>query len=81
MEDSQRMIVSFIVKIYVEQAHDDGRETTWHGKVTRVADEKSRYVHDLDGIALCIAEDIAQLGVSLNWYWRVQKWLRRRTSN
>jgi hypothetical protein len=69
---------SFIVRVWLESAADEGSRAGWRGQVTHVPDGKGRYVRNLDAVPAFIAPYLAAMGVRLGLRWRITSCLSRR---
>ena len=68
---------SFIVKIWVEQAHSKTESATWQGHMTHVPSGERHYLKNLDDIPVLIAQYLGKLGVKSKLGQRVRRWLKR----
>lgn len=59
-------VISFIVKIWIDEGDDPDRLLTWHGSVTEVPDGDKRYVRELGDLTALIAARLARLGVRVS---------------
>lgn len=50
MEAPETDILSFIVRIWLEEAAEDPEQAVWRGQITSVPDGQRRYVQRLDEI-------------------------------
>lgn len=74
----EQVIHSFIVKIWREEP-GKGRAFTWRGYITHVPDNERHYLTSLGGIGSFIRVYLQQMGVTMDFRWRVAQWLKRRT--
>ncbi len=58
-------IISFIVKIWIDEGDDQPESPTWHGLVTQVPGGERRYVKQLSEIDDFVGSHLAKLGVRL----------------
>jgi len=70
-------IESFVVRISLEEAAEDGRDPTWSGHVTHVASGERRYLRRLDDIAAFIRPYLERMGVGVPPHGRARTWLER----
>jgi hypothetical protein len=59
-------VMSFIVKIWIDEGDDPDAMPAWHGMVAEVADPERRYVKDLSEISAFIGARLARLGVRVS---------------
>ncbi len=58
-------ILSFIVKIWIDEDQEEAAPATWHGLVTEVPEGAKRYVKHLSEIGDFIGSRLAELRVNL----------------
>ncbi len=56
---------SFVIKIWLEEAPDDGQEGQWRGHITHVGSGERRYLRTLDDIPARIAPYLKAWGLEL----------------
>ena len=66
MSTLRPIVISYIVKIWIDESDDQDPAPAWHGWVVEVADGEKRYVKDLSEIVAIIAARLSQLGVRVS---------------
>jgi hypothetical protein len=66
MSSLRPTVVSFIVKIWIDESDDPDPAATWHGTVSEVTDGEKRYIKDLAEIVAFIGARLARLGVRVS---------------
>ncbi len=61
---------SFIVKVWLEEALEDGAEAAWRGHITHVPSQERRYLQTLDDAVDFVAPYLERLGVKPHSYRR-----------
>jgi hypothetical protein len=72
------LIHSFIIKIWRDTAAGAAEATGWRGRITHVPGTEKRHVKSFDEIVEFIVPYLREMGVRLNWRWRLRQWLRSR---
>src|SRR5262249_60690762 len=73
-------VISFILKIWLEEAPSGSEGTRWRGRITHVPSGAERYVTDLEEMAAFIVPYLVARGGRPNWWRRVRQRLRERGS-
>lgn len=68
---------SFIIKLWIEKASEQGGAANWRGYITHVPGGERRYLKDLSEITAFITPHLQGLGVRVGVWWRVRSWLGR----
>jgi hypothetical protein len=66
-------VISFIIKIWLEDAWPRGKRPRWRARITHVPGGEQRYLTDLDEISSFIMPYLAEKGVRPGWWWRVRQ--------
>ncbi|MBZ5506432.1 MAG: hypothetical protein LAO78_13310 [Acidobacteriia bacterium] len=74
-----RMIHSFIIKIWREEA-EKGTRPKWRGHITHVPGNERCYLKSLGDIAGFVKTYLQRMGVQVDFGWRVKQWLKKRRS-
>jgi hypothetical protein len=72
-----RMIHSFIVKIWREEA-DQGRSPKWRGHITHVPSNERRYLESLDDILDFMKPYLQAMGMHVDFRWKLKQWLAKK---
>lgn len=70
-------IQSFIIKLWFEDARQDGGLVTWRGQITHVPSGTHKSVQTLEEIASFILSYLEHMGVRVDWRSRHRPWLSR----
>ncbi|MCI0520636.1 MAG: hypothetical protein L0Z70_10340 [Chloroflexi bacterium] len=79
---SEPVILSFIVKIWLEESLDEPEQIRWRGRITHVPSGKQQYFLSLSECAVFIREHLQELGVrpslGREMHRSIRRWLVRR---
>lgn len=67
----------FVVKIWLEQSADEGRQARWRGHITYVLNGERSYIEDLDGVIAFIEPYLERMGVRRSATRRFCRWFAR----
>ncbi len=76
----QKMIHSFIIKIWREDSKE-GERPTWRGHITHVPGNERRYLKILGEIPDFIRPYLERMGVRVGHHWSPGRWLKRGESS
>ena len=68
---------SFIVKIWLDEAHEEVGAARLRGHITHVPGGERRYLKDLSDIQVFMLPYLDSMKVQLGYRWRFWKWLFR----
>ena len=57
---------TFVIRLWLEAADDDGQQTTWRGHVTHVMSGERQYVQSLRAVADFIDSYLGRLGADVS---------------
>jgi len=63
MEAYETDILSFIIRIWLEETTEEGNQTKWRGRITHVPSGKRQYVERLDDINTFLISYLEAMGV------------------
>jgi hypothetical protein len=66
MSIARPTVISFIVKIWIDEDDDQDRTLTWHGSVIEVPEGEKRYVRELGEVTAFVAARLERLGVRVS---------------
>jgi hypothetical protein len=67
----------FVVRIWLEEAAEDGRSARWRGHITHVPSGERRYLKELNDIVAFIVPYLEGMGVKPSLSWRVRRQLNQ----
>jgi hypothetical protein len=71
-------VISFILKIWLEEASPGAEGHRWRGRITHVPSGAERYLTGLDEMVAFIVPYLEERGVRPKWWWRIRQRLRER---
>ena len=72
------VVISFIIKIWLEDAPAVWDRPRWRARITHVPSGAQRCLTRMDEIAAFIVPYLEAKGVRLEWWRRIRRWLRPR---
>lgn len=60
----------FVVKIWLEEIHDD-HKGKWRGYITHVTSGERQYIEGLLGILFFIIPYLIKMRAKISWFWRI----------
>ena len=70
-------IQSFVLRIWLEELHQEDGASVWRGHITDIATGERRYVQSLDGIVTFLIPRLERMGVRIGARWRMHDLLSR----
>ncbi|GAC1398580.1 MAG: hypothetical protein NVSMB56_13540 [Pyrinomonadaceae bacterium] len=77
MDISDSNVVSFIIKLWLEDSDEDERRIIWRGQITHVPSGARRYVAELQEITGFIMPYLEGMGVEAEQHIEVKERLKR----
>jgi hypothetical protein len=79
-ETDRESVISFIIKVWLEDASAVLGRPSWRARITHVPSGAQRYLTRMDEIAAFIVPYLEAKGVRLEWWRRIRRRLRPRRS-
>ena len=74
---SESQLHSFIIKLWLEEASDEGDRTAWRGQIKHVPGGEHMYVKTFEEIADFMSPYLKSTGIEFGPRVRVWRWIQR----